>query len=279
MGATVIMRGAKGHVSTDQGGRVDVAPRPLPGLVWPRLALPFELIVLLAGDLLYEVTRALAPRHQVAAFEHARRIVMFEPSSVLSLEEWLRHVVATAPGAVQAGFSAYYAVPHLTVTATVLAWLWWRRPQHYAYARTVLFLLTITGLVVFWLYPVAPPRLAVPGAGTHLGDLLLGADPAGTGSGGGFALVNPYAAFPSLHVAWAAWCAWAVWTATGVRTRWAVWLYPVATTIVVIATANHYVIDVLGGIAVLAATVAVVAHGRGPAAATEPAEPAVCLRA
>jgi hypothetical protein len=57
---------------------------------------------------------------------------------------------------------------------------------------------------------------------------------------------------PSLHVAWAAWCAAAVVIATRGRWRHLAWLYPAATTFVVLASANHFVLDVAAGLAVMA---------------------------
>ena len=57
---------------------------------------------------------------------------------------------------------------------------------------------------------------------------------------------------PSLHVAWAAWCAAAVVAATRGRWRHLAWLYPAATTVVVLATANHFVLDAAAGLAVTA---------------------------
>jgi hypothetical protein len=60
-------------------------------------------------------------------------------------------------------------------------------------------------------------------------------------------LANPYAAMPSLHVAWAVWCALAVVVATRTRWRHLAWLYPITTTLVVLATANHFVLDVAAG--------------------------------
>jgi hypothetical protein len=56
---------------------------------------------------------------------------------------------------------------------------------------------------------------------------------------------------PSLHVAWAAWCAAAVVIATRGRWRHLAWLYPAATTFVVLATANHFVLDAAAGLAVM----------------------------
>ena len=78
-------------------------------------------------------------------------------------------------------------------------------------------------------------------------DILGAADPHGATS-----LVNLYAAMPSLHVAWAAWCATAVVIATRSRWRHLAWLYPAATTLVVLASANHFLLDAAAGLAVTA---------------------------
>jgi hypothetical protein len=102
---------------------------------------------------------------------------------------------------------------------------------------------------VFLTWPVAPPRFAVPGMNDILlsRDILGSADPHGVTSA-----VNLYAAMPSLHICWAAWCAAAVVTATRSRWRHLAWLYPAATTFVVLASANHFVLDVIGGLTIAA---------------------------
>jgi hypothetical protein len=59
---------------------------------------------------------------------------------------------------------------------------------------------------------------------------------------------NQYAAMPSLHVAWAAWCAATV--CALVRrpvVRLAAISYPIITALVVLGTANHYLLDALAG--------------------------------
>jgi uncharacterized membrane protein YbhN (UPF0104 family) len=82
-------------------------------------------------------------------------------------------------------------------------------------------------------------------------------------------LVNQYAAMPSLHVAWAAWCAAAIVAATRGRWRHLAWLYPAATTFVVLATANHFVLDAAAGLAVTALGLLATRATRRPDA-TEP---------
>jgi hypothetical protein len=87
---------------------------------------------------------------------------------------------------------------------------------------------------------------------------------------------------PSLHLAWAAWCGATVFTLT--RRRWvkAVAIaYPVLTALVVLGTANHYLLDVLAGIGLwLLATFAVshferIRESTGNETGWEPDEPVI----
>jgi hypothetical protein len=74
---------------------------------------------------------------------------------------------------------------------------------------------------------------------------------------------------PSLHVAWAAWCATAIVAATRGRRRHLAWLYPAATTLVVLATANHFLADAAAGLAITALGL-LAARARTRPDATEP---------
>jgi hypothetical protein len=113
---------------------------------------------------------------------------------------------------------------------------------------------TILGLVGFTLLPVAPPRM-LPGFvdtmakyaewGWWSGDASA---PRGVGQ-----WTNEFAAMPSLHVGWALWCGWQLIhhgrTAT---TKILGSVYPAITTFVVVGTANHYVLDAVAGMLVIA---------------------------
>jgi membrane-associated phospholipid phosphatase len=70
---------------------------------------------------------------------------------------------------------------------------------------------------------------------------------------------NQVAAMPSLHMAWAAWCTLVLWRASkrAVVRALAV-AYPCLTALAVLATGNHFVLDIVGGLAVLAIAVLLV---------------------
>jgi hypothetical protein len=183
-----------------------------------------------------------------AAIAHAAGLWRAERWLHLDIEPPLNHLAAARPVLAET-VGYYYGLAHFIITPLVLAWLWLRRPAAFGPLRSTLVLATTAANLVFWTWPVAPPRFAVPGMTDVLARYrILGAgDPHGPDS-----LVNLYAAMPSLHVAWAAWCAAALVTATCTRWRQLAWLYPAATTLVVLATANHFLADAAAGLAITA---------------------------
>jgi hypothetical protein len=108
------------------------------------------------------------------------------------LNVWLGH--HDALGDVLAG---YYFVMHLGMTSLTLVVLW-LHGRRYRWHRDALLVMSLVGLVVYWLYPVAPPRL-LPGFHDTVRQVLPSAYDLET------ARANLYAAVPSLHLAWALW--------------------------------------------------------------------------
>jgi len=140
---------------------------------------------------------------------------------------------------------------HYVVTPTVLIWMYRKHRAHYGPTRTALVLSTTLGLVGYLLLPTAPPRML---SHSGLQDTLADTQSYGWWGGEGSAprglgvLTNQFAAMPSLHVGWAIWCGALI--AMYARRRWVRALgvgYPVATTIVVMATGNHYLLDAIAG--------------------------------
>lgn len=146
-----------------------------------------------------------------------------------------------------------YATAHYLVTLTVLIWLFRKGAQAYTPARWVLVVSCLIALACYLLLPTAPPRLSggyVDVMSLHSGDGWWGADasaPKGMGD-----LTNELAAFPSLHAGWALWVALVVRRNT--RNHWVralAWAHAVVTALVVVATGNHWILDVVAGWAVV----------------------------
>lgn len=209
-----------------------------------------EVALIAIGYFLYTITRNAAPPHVLMAHHHA--------SAVLTVERWLHIDVEFFLNRLLSGHhflgtlaSYYYATLHFAVTLGLLVWLYRRHPQGYRQARTLLIGATLVGLFLFWAYPLAPPRLTGLGYHDTIGTVRLWGGT--TWNSPGLASVsNEYAAMPSLHVAWALWSAGMLVHFSGHRTlRMLAPIYPAITLLVVLATANHFVLDAVGAVAVL----------------------------
>jgi hypothetical protein len=192
---------------------------------------------------LYDAVQALTQSDVDEARAHAFDVVHAERA----LHVWAEpnvNVFATHHHFLSLVAGYDYGLAHVFVTAAVLGYLWWRHPRIQVPLRNAIVAMSLIALVVYWRYPVAPPRLTVSGfTDTLVVNDILGARHVHEG------LVNLYAAMPSLHVAWAVWCAVAIVFASRSRWRHLAWLYPMWTTFVIVATANHFFLDALAGLA------------------------------
>ena len=204
---------------------------------------------------LYDVINDWAPIRQLLADRNAMGVLSLERSLHLDPELALNHWLA-AHSVVAVPASYYYFFAHAVVTFALLAWLWWSSPALYARMRTQLVIINLIAFVVFWRYPLAPPRM-FPALGYH--DVIATSHALLSWHSG--VLVHDadqLAAMPSLHVAWAAWCGLALWQLYRRRAVAVLAIaYPLLTAFVVIATGNHYLLDVLAGFATVLAALAV----------------------
>lgn len=145
----------------------------------------------------------------------------------------------------------YYGTIHFVMPVVGLIWLWLRFPSRYYRWRNTLAATILFALVGFALLPLLPPRL-LP-ASYHFVDTEATIGGQGILDQGGMKDVgNQYAAMPSLHIGWSSWCAFAL--VPVIRRRWLkalVAFYPVATLFAVVVTANHYILDGVGGLVAL----------------------------
>jgi hypothetical protein len=190
------------------------------------------------------------PSHTTTALRHGRGVQHLQQRLHLNFELAVNKFVAAHEALAQV-LNYYYATLHFVVTAAVMVWLFIAHPRIYRGARTVLFATTIIGLLGFYFYPLAPPRLL-----PHFGyiDTLVKFNTWGSFADPDIAQhSNQYAAMPSLHIGWALWCAIAVCTCA--RSQWVrvvAVLYPVGTLLVIVGTANHFLLDAVGGAVALA---------------------------
>jgi hypothetical protein len=227
-----------------------------------------EIAIIALGYWLYSLGRNAIPTQVSIATRHGLSIQHLQDIVGLNFELSINHWVANHEWFAQI-LDYYYATLHFVVTIGVMLWLFVKRPHIYRGARTVLFTLTLMALAGFALYPVAPPRL-LPGYSYidtvvrfHTWGSL--ADPEIA------AHSNQYAAMPSLHIGWALWCGLSIFMcARRMWVRMLGLLYPMFTLFVIVGTANHYILDALGGLAIVVAAFCVQAVLSGHGAYTPP---------
>ncbi|QXJ20590.1 phosphatase PAP2 family protein [Actinomadura graeca] len=146
-----------------------------------------------------------------------------------------------------------YAITYIASALGLLAWLYVRHPERYRTARNAFLLINLVGIACFALYPVMPPRL-MPELG-FVDTVRLGR----TWGSWGSPLVehaDQYAAVPSLHMAWTLWVG--VELARASARRWVQSLnagHIVLTCYVIMATANHYLLDAVAAVPLVALAV------------------------
>ncbi|MEU6278359.1 bifunctional glycosyltransferase 87/phosphatase PAP2 family protein [Streptomyces populi] len=267
-------------VPADRAARVPTRWKRIPllpyGRVLTRPNLLLELLLIRVGYSAYQQVRLAATGGTIsggraAAERHGGQVLAVESFLRLDIEHWVNHAVVRTPF-LRDLFDFYYESFHFGVPLTILGVLYVRRPADFRWARSGLALATLLALVGFWLYPLAPPRL-MPGLG--IVDTVHGAQDFSKPDYGTLtALTNQYAAMPSLHFGWSLWCGvvvvmlapWWWMKALGL-------LHPLLTLSAIVATGNHWVLDAVGGAAVVATGFGLTRLVQGPRARTA-AEPA-----
>ena len=207
------------------------------------------------ADLAYDVVRGVADgKHQVA-FAHGQDIINFERSTHTFFEPHLQSFFLPAHFVIEA-CNQVYMNSQFAITISFLICLYLFRNEYFYFVRNMFIVSMVFALVGYALYPTAPPRL-FPQYGFV--DTLTDFSGVNHDSALVRVFVNPYAAMPSMH------CAFALMIgSTGVviarhrltKVLWALW--PLLVMFVVVVTANHYWIDAAAG-AVVAAASAVIA--------------------
>ena len=235
---------------------VVLSPRP-PLLARLRPALG-EILLLVTLYLGYTASRLLASNDIEAATANARAILELESALGLDVEAPLNAWLLQVPGA-EVASSYWYALLHYLVTPMVLVLLWRRGREAYRPARTALALATGVALVGYILLPTTPPRLMAGYTDVLAATATYGwwgaeaSAPRGLGGA-----TNQLAAMPSMHVGWALWVA--VVLAGLARHRWqrvAAYSYLAGTSVVVVVTANHWVLDGVVGAVVMSGALTV----------------------
>lgn len=203
----------------------------------------FRQIVLVAlAALAYFGVRGLTQSEVATAFKHADDVIGAEKAIGLSWEASLQNLIIDHAWLVSV-VNWIYVYGHWPVVIGVLIWLFIKHREAFLTLRDAMFISGAIGLVVFMAFPTAPPRLVELGlldTVTDRSSSYRALQPPG--------LINKYAAMPSLHFGWNLLVGVVL---VRVSRRRMVQVFaiglPIAMAFAVVATANHYVLDVPAG--------------------------------
>jgi membrane-associated phospholipid phosphatase len=206
-----------------------------------------QLLIWIAFFFAYNVTRGLADRSMGAAFANGEWIARLESRLGTLFEPSLQQAVDST--LLTTLMSYTYWLSQFVVVGVALFWVYFRHHRHFAFFRNWLILANVVGLVCYVVVPTAPPRMLPEWGFT---DTL--AESSTIDHGNVSSLANPYAAMPSLHAMDA--------LIVGVMLfllvrrpvlRLLCLLWPAWVSFAVLATANHYWLDIAVGFAIAGA--------------------------
>jgi hypothetical protein len=196
-------------------------------------------------------------QNSAPAFAHARELISIERTLHIfvepSIQSW-----ASGSHLLMVLATYLYINAQTTILIVLLLYLYLAHNRSYYFVRNMAFVAMALGLIGYAFFPTAPPRLLpnwgfvdtvsqVTNTSSQNNDIMK-------------VFINPYAAVPSMHVAFAAMIGWTL--VRLVKTRIArVWwsLWPLLIAFVTVITANHFLVDAVFGL-MTAAIAAVVAR-------------------
>jgi hypothetical protein len=194
----------------------------------------------------YRLARGLAEGRPSDAFQHARELISIERTLHLFVEP---SVQAWASGShfVMVTASWLYVNAQGSVTIAALLYLYLRHNRNFYFVRNMFMIAMAVALIGYVVFPTAPPRF-MPEWG--FADSVADFTPVNVShtSSSMTALFNPYAAVPSMHVAFALMIGWSLARLARGSVARVLWLlYPLLVTFVIVVTANHFIVDALLG--------------------------------
>ncbi|NEE00351.1 phosphatase PAP2 family protein [Phytoactinopolyspora halotolerans] len=207
-----------------------------------------EVVLILTAALLYSLVRGMTDDRVGLAFDNAERLISFQQSIGLFVEPDIQSWVVGHDAVINV-INAIYIAGYWPVLVGTLVWLLLRHPDRYPLYRNALLASGAITLVIFALFPLAPPRF-LPEYG-FVDTVSDNSSAYRDFSASPF--VNEYAAMPSLHFGWILLLGIA-WTTVGRSAMAKVFgaTMPVLMFLAIVLTGNHYILDgIVGGTVVL----------------------------
>jgi len=207
----------------------------------------------------YQVARGLADRNPPKAFDNGLHVIGIERHANALFEVTLQRLVDGSQVLATAASWTYWN-SEFTVLGLALLWVYLRRNEGFVNFRNSILLANVIGLIGYVLLPTAPPRM-FPDLG--FSDTLSNFGELNHGSGVIEFAANPYAAMPSLHAADALIVGLVLASVCRSKVAKVLWLlWPAWVWFSVMATGNHFWLDVVAG--VIVASIALVVVYRSP---------------
>lgn len=209
-----------------------------------------EWLIFAVALLAYEGSRALVIGNASLAVTNATGIINWEKSSGLFVELSIQQVLLNHLDITKA-LNDFYMLGHWIVTPLFFIWLYRYKRMVYPYIRNAFLAANGIALIIYIVFPVAPPRLM-----TDMGfvDTLAGVSKINLHAGVFSRWFNADAAIPSMHFGYAFMIGV---VAVLLINNWALRVlaiaYPTLVFITITGTANHYITDSLVGALVMAA--------------------------
>lgn len=232
------------------------------GPQWRRDLLP-ELGLVAGGFVVYLLVRWHTLDRTEDAVANARDVLALEGALALDQEHGIQSATFSSAPWLGDAATHVYVWGYLPVLVAATVWLYVRHRDSYRTLRTALVVSGSLGLLVYALYPVAPPWISDDRFTDTVTEASLDgfARPAG--------VMNELGAIPSFHCGWLTIAAVVVFGATRSRlVRVLCVVYPTLMFFSVVVTGNHWIIDIPAGVAL--AGVGVFIASRQAAAARHP---------
>ena len=211
-----------------------------------------EIGILVLVYLVYCLSRGSLDEKATVAFQHARDLIDLEKTLGIFVELDIKSFFLETSFRIDVA-NYLYTLCYYPSLVLFGIWAYWRHREKYKFMRTVFIISAALAFVVFALYPCAPPRFF---DGNHGVENLGFVDTLFTywdvDEGGIQQFYNPYAAMPSLHQGWTLMIAIGIiWMTKSWFGRVLGALLPIAMFVGIISTANHFILDAVGGAIVI----------------------------
>jgi membrane-associated phospholipid phosphatase len=203
-----------------------------------------QVLLFAAAYYAYRIVRGAVDANQATSFENARHLIGIEQSLHTFFEPALQGWASSKSFLIDSA-SWLYVNSHFVITVAALVFIYIFRNDSFYFVRNMFVIAMGIALVCYLAYPTAPPRY-FPEWGFH--DSVSDFTGVPQDSVVVSALVNPYAAVPSMHVAFALMIGWPLARLVRQRPLKAFWFcYPFVITFAVLVTGNHFWLDAVFG--------------------------------